>query len=87
MEQPPPSGAVVEAIIHRLLRGGATAIDLTTPPLWIVGNAPSGRQFQIEWEPGEQAYHVRRWPAENADDEPLGTFPEWEAAVACALQA
>src|SRR5690349_3282261 len=35
------AGAHTEAIMHRLLRGGATDIAFTTHPLWIIGHGPS----------------------------------------------
>jgi hypothetical protein len=85
VEQPPASGALVEAIMHRLLDGGATDLEVTTRPLWIIGHGPSGRRWQILWYQPRQAYYVSWWATEGV--EPLGTFPDWEAAVACALRA
>jgi hypothetical protein len=81
------AGAGVEAIMHRLLRGGATDIAVTTHPLWIVGHGPSGRQWQILWDRPRQAYCVSRWTTDENGTEGLGRFPSWDAAVACALQA
>ena len=80
-------GAGVEAILHRLLRGGATDIAVTTHPLWLVGHGPSGRQWQILWAPRRQAYCVSRWTTDENGTEGLGHFPAWGAAVACALEA
>ena len=79
-------GAVVEAIVHRLLGGGATDIAVTTHPLWIIGQGPSGCRFQVLWEQGQEAYYVSRWTADEETVEVLGHFPAWPAAVRCALQ-
>ena len=58
MEQRPDPGAVVETIMHRLLEGGASALEVTTHPLWIVGYGPSNCRFQMLREQGQEAYCV-----------------------------
>jgi hypothetical protein len=80
-------GAVVEAIVHRLLRGGGTDLEDTTPPLWIIGHGPSGCCFQVLWRQGQEAYCVSRWTPDEETTEGLGHFPDWEAAIDRALQA
>jgi hypothetical protein len=86
-EQLTDPGAVIEAIVHQLRGGGATDIAVTTHPLWIVGHGPSGCRFQVLWAQGQETYYVSRWTAADAVAEALGAFPDWEAAIACALQA
>jgi hypothetical protein len=79
--------AHVEAILVLLHAGGATDLQSTTNPLWVIGLAPSGQALQLVWQPEREAYHVSRLVPGQAVDEVLGTFPDWEAAVACALGA
>jgi hypothetical protein len=86
-EQLSDPGAVVEAIVHRLLGSGATDLKVTAHPLWIIGQGPSGCCFQVLWEQRQETYYVSRWTADEETVEVLGHFPDWEAAGACALQA
>lgn len=71
--------------MHRLIAGGTTDFEISTHPTWIIGLAPSGGRFQVHWDSRTQTYYVSRWAA-DAEVEKLGHFPDWEAAVACALQ-
>jgi hypothetical protein len=60
---------------------------MTIQPIWIVSYAPSGHRMQILWDQNSGSYHVSRWVGSRDVAEALGTFPDWEAAVACALGA
>jgi hypothetical protein len=87
MERPPLAAVGHEVILERLHAGGATALKVTGPPLWIIGQAPSGQRFQLFWWASRRVYQVTRRPPGQRAPEVLGTFPDWEAAVACALGA
>ena len=76
----------VQAILDLLRAGGATDFQTTTNPVWVICRAPSGQSLQIVWRAEQQGYHVSRLVPGQAAEEDLGIFPEWEAAVACALQ-
>ena len=75
------------ALVERLRRGGATDLRATTAPTWIVGRAPSGRRFQILWNPHRGAYYASRRSGDGELGEALGNCPNWRTAVACALEA
>src|SRR3954469_9912419 len=80
-------GAVVEAIVHQLLKGGATDLKVTAHPLWIIGQGASGCRFQVLWEQRQETYYVSRWTADAETVEVLGHFPDWDVAVNHALHA
>jgi hypothetical protein len=77
----------VPTIMEHLRTGGATDLRTATNHVWIVGRAPSGRLMQVLWDPTHHGYYVSHWPPGQMAAEPLGVFPEPEAAVARALQA
>jgi hypothetical protein len=81
---PPTSAQSLQAQLHA---GGATDLQVSTNPAWVVGRAPSGRLIQLLWDPTQHGYYVSHWTAEQSAARPLGVFPEPEVAVAHALQA
>ena len=76
----------VDGILARLRTGGATALRVFGEPLWIVGRAPSGVEFELHYWP-TQGYSVTRRPVPDHLVQLVGLFPTWEDAVDRALRA
>jgi hypothetical protein len=86
MDERPESDPPVDSILARLLTGGATDLRATHAPLWLIGHAPSGVEFELHyWR--NRGYSVTRHPPHDQPAELLGVFPTWEPAVERALRA
>jgi hypothetical protein len=85
MDEPErPNGQV---LLQQLHAGGATDGRVSHHREWVIARAPSGNVVQVLWLAAPAEYYVSRWLGRDAASESLGTFPERDAAVACALDA
>ena len=82
---PQADAARTQALVERLRAGGAHDVHRSTRREWVVFRAPSGRLVQLYWWQRRGLYYCGAYDEQSAAMQPLGCFPDLEAAVAHVL--